>query len=104
MLLGPAGDAANSARNFTLCPGGAIDRSPCGTGTSALLACLAADGELAPGEEWRQESILGSVFRATYERLDAGRVAPTITGTAFVTAEATHCFNGDDPLDGGFRT
>ncbi|MFS9606045.1 proline racemase family protein, partial [Klebsiella pneumoniae] len=66
-LLGPPADAANDGRNFVLCPGAAYDRSPCGTGTSAKLACLAADGELAPGRVWRQESVIGSVFEARYE-------------------------------------
>lgn len=66
-LFGPPADPANHSRNFVLCPGKAYDRSPCGTGTSAKLACLAADGKLAPGEEWRQESIIGSVFSGTVE-------------------------------------
>ncbi|HEV3299521.1 MAG TPA: proline racemase family protein, partial [Planctomycetaceae bacterium] len=61
-LFGPPADERNQSRNFVLCPGGAYDRSPCGTGTSAKIACLAADGLLKPGESWRQESILGSVF------------------------------------------
>ena len=67
-LMGPPADARNNARNFVLCPGGAYDRSPCGTGTSAKLACLAADGKLAPGEAWRQESVIGSVFTGRYAR------------------------------------
>jgi 4-hydroxyproline epimerase len=88
-LVGPPRDPANSARNFVLCPGGAYDRSPCGTGTSAKLACLFADGKLAPGDVWRQESIIGSVFEATAEPgSEPGMIVPSITGTAFVTAEA----------------
>jgi hypothetical protein len=71
-LFGPPHDAANHSRNFVLCPGGEYDRSPCGTGTSAKLACLAADGKLAPGEVWRQESILGSVFEGSYENGEGG--------------------------------
>ena len=67
-LFGPPVDPANHSRNFVLCPGKAYDRSPCGTGTSAKLACLFADGKLKPGEVWRQESIIGSVFEGTRAR------------------------------------
>lgn len=85
------------ARNFVLCPGLAYDRSPCGTGTSAKLACLAADGMLAPGVTWRQESVIGSVFDAHYEQRD-GETYPVITGTAFVTADAQLIVQSDDPF------
>ena len=102
-LIGPAADAANQARNFVLCPGGAYDRSPCGTGTSAKLACLAADGKLEPGALWRQESVIGSVFGASYTRpalpladLPADAVLPVIHGRAHVTLDATLIF---DPAD-----
>jgi proline racemase len=81
-----------------LCPGDAYDRSPCGTGTSAKVACLHARGELAPGELWRQESVIGTVFEATYARGERGRVMPRITGSAYVTAESTLIFDEDDPL------
>jgi hypothetical protein len=80
-LFGPPHDPANHSRNFVFCPGGEYDRSPCGTGTSAKLACLAADGKLAPGEVWRQESILGSVFEGSYEPGEGG-IIPTITGAS----------------------
>ncbi|HEY3555746.1 MAG TPA: proline racemase family protein, partial [Casimicrobiaceae bacterium] len=93
----PLADARGS-RNFVLCPGDAYDRSPCGTGTSAKLACLHARGELAPGELWRQESVIGTVFEATYARGEHGRVMPRITGSAYVTAESTLIFDEDDPL------
>ncbi len=97
-LMGPPGDPANSGRNFVMCPGGAYDRSPCGTGTSAKLACLAADGALAPGQMWRQESVLGSVFEGSY-RLDAeGRVLPTISGQAFVCGRSTLILDPADPF------
>ncbi|MBX7105874.1 MAG: proline racemase family protein [Gemmataceae bacterium] len=99
-LTGPPGDPANRARNFVLCPGGAYDRSPCGTGTSAKVACLAAEGKLAPGDEWRQESVIGSVFTASY-RPDGYRVIPTITGTAYVTAESRLLIDPADPLRHG---
>lgn len=102
-LFGPPHDPANHGRNFVLCPGKAYDRSPCGTGTSAKLACLAADGKLAPGEVWRQESVTGSVFEGTYEPAGDGRIIPTITGTAFVTAEATLLVDPADPLKDGIR-
>ncbi len=87
-LMGPSQDPANDGRNFVLCPGRAYDRSPCGTGTSAKLACLAADGALAPGASWRQESVLGSVFEAKY-RMDGERLMPSIVGRAHVCAETT---------------
>ncbi len=88
------------ARNFVLCPGKAYDRSPCGTGTSARLACLAADGRLAEGEVLVQQSIIGSEFRGSFRWLDRerGMVEPTITGTAHITAEATLLFSPNDPF------
>ncbi|MEO7917371.1 MAG: proline racemase family protein [Dokdonella sp.] len=79
--------AGIDGRNFVLCPGLAYDRSPCGTGTSAKLACLAADGKLAEGQVWRQESLLGSVFEATFTRSDNG-IRPRITGSACMMAES----------------
>jgi len=98
-----AGDGGADARSFVLCPGKAYDRSPCGTGTSAKLACLAADGKLPPGATWVQESVIGSRFEARYE-LDAdGVVRPVITGTAYVTAEATLLLDPADPLVWGVR-
>ena len=88
----------NHSRNFVLCPGKAYDRSPCGTGTSAKLACLAVDGKLRPGEIWRQESITGTVFEGTYEMADDNTIIPTITGSAFITSDTTLLFDRDDPL------
>src|SRR4051794_9493768 len=82
-LFGPPLLPRADSKNFVLCPGLAYDRSPCGTGTSAKIACLAADGKLRPGQTWRQESIIGSVFEASY-RAGAGRIIPRISGTAFV--------------------
>lgn len=90
------------SRNFVLCPGKAYDRSPCGTGTSAKIACLAEDGKLAPRQTWRQEGILGTVFEGSYERQD-GKVIPSITGSAYVTAEATLIVNPHDPFRAGIR-
>jgi 4-hydroxyproline epimerase len=101
-LLGPSPTAGIDARNFVLCPGGAYDRSPCGTGTSAKLACLAADGRLAPGLTWRQESIIGSVFEGSFAIVE-GEVLPTIKGSAYVTAEATLLLDDADPLCWGIR-
>jgi 4-hydroxyproline epimerase len=86
-----------NSRNFVLCPGGQYDRSPCGTGTSAKLACLHADGKLEPGEIWRQESIIGSVFEASYSLLN-GMVIPRITGWAHVNADAQLLFDPTDPF------
>jgi len=92
-------------RNFVLCPGKAYDRSPCGTGTSAKLACLAAEGKLAEGAPWVQESILGSTFTASYRWLDraGGKVAPFITGRAYVNAESTLLIDERDPFAWGIR-
>jgi 4-hydroxyproline epimerase len=89
------------SRNFVLCPGRAYDRSPCGTGTSAKLACLVASGKLAPGQIWRQESIVGSVFEGRVDLVD-GEVIPTITGTAYITAELTLVLDPTDPYRNGF--
>lgn len=99
-LFGPPVNSWARSRNFVLCPGGAYDRSPCGTGTSAKLACLAADGRLDEGRPWVQESILGSLFTARYRWLDRdkGVIVPTITGTAHVTAEATLLLDERDPF------
>ncbi|WP_321782237.1 4-hydroxyproline epimerase [Paraburkholderia sp. J94] len=94
------------SRNFVLCPGKAYDRSPCGTGTSAKIACLAADATLAPGAVWKQESIVGSVFEASYETggdLAPGYVRPSIRGTAHVSAQAQLIFADDDPFAWGIR-
>ena len=102
-LFGAPRDAANHSRNFVLCPGKAYDRSPCGTGTSAKLACLFADGKLKAGDVWRQESITGSVFEGTIEPQADGSVIPSITGTAFVTADAALFADPADPLRDGIR-
>ncbi|WP_294396302.1 proline racemase family protein [Prosthecobacter sp.] len=99
-LFAPPHDTSNHSRNFVLCPGGEYDRSPCGTGTSAKLACLAADGKLAPDEIWRQESIIGSVFEASYTPTENG-IIPTITGTAFITAESTLILDPANPFQFG---
>lgn len=99
----PIPDPAARARSFVLCPGGAYDRSPCGTGCSAKLACLAADGALAPGEEWVQQSIIGSTYRLSYAPGPTGGVIPTLTGRAFVTGEAQLIFNPADPFAKGIR-
>ena len=98
-LFGDPGDSAANSRSFVLCPGNAYDRSPCGTGTSAKLACLAADGKLAEHAPWVQESIIGSRFTASYRWLDAsaGRIEPTIRGEAFVNAESTLVLDPSDP-------
>lgn len=96
----PTSSDANS-RNFVLCPGGAYDRSPCGTGTSAKLACLAADGKLGPGEVWIQESIIGSRFEARYRVGKAGAIVPSITGRAFVCGETKLHRDPEDPFRDG---
>ena len=97
-----AEDRANSGRNFVLCPGAAFDRSPCGTGTSAKMACLYADGKLAPGETWRQEGILSTVFEGSVQ-VSGEVVIPTIKGSAYVTAESTLLFDERDPFCEGIQ-
>ncbi len=96
-----SGTAGADSRSFVLCPGKAYDRSPCGTGTSAKLACLAADGKLAPGEDWVQESVIGSRFVARYSLGDEGEVLPVITGRAHVMAEGTLIIDPDDEFGWG---
>jgi 4-hydroxyproline epimerase len=91
------------SRNFVLCPGKAYDRSPCGTGTSAKVACLAADGKLAVGEIWKQESVIGSVFTASYRKLNDGKIQPLITGVAYVVAESAFIFDKRDTFAWGIR-
>jgi len=105
-LFGPPTIAGANSRNFVQCPGKAYDRSPCGTGTSAKLACLAADGKLPEGAPWIQESIIGSTFEGKFRWLDraAGKVLPVITGTAFVNAEATQLLDDKDPFCWGIRS
>jgi 4-hydroxyproline epimerase len=101
-LFGPPTVAGAHSRNFVLCPGKAYDRSPCGTGTSAKLACLAADGKLAEGETWIQEGILGSTFSGTFRR-EGEKIRPKITGTAYVNAESTLLLDDRDPFCWGIR-
>jgi proline racemase len=103
-LMGPAHNPRHQGRNFVLCPGGAYDRSPCGTGCSAKLACLAADGKLVEDTEWIQESVIDSTYQIRYRHApDGGGVIPTITGQAFVTADSTLIFNPNDPYRDGIR-
>ncbi|MCW1966504.1 MAG: proline racemase family protein [Anaerolineae bacterium] len=97
----PSADSANS-KNFVLCPGKAYDRSPCGTGTSAKLACLYADGKLGEGDIWRQESVVGSVFEGSVALVD-GQIIPSITGEAFVCAESDLILDPRDPFCNGIR-
>ena len=105
-LFGAASGKADS-KSFVLCPGAAYDRSPCGTGTSAKLACLADDGKLLPQQIWRQESVIGSIFEASYVYQEAGNPAagiiPTIRGSAHVCAETTLILNPDDPFCFGIQ-
>ena len=95
-LFGPPSDRSSAdSRNFVMCPGGAYDRSPCGTGTSAKIACLIEDEKLAPGDKWRQESITRSVFEASAQVREQ-KILPTITGTAFITAESSLYIDAED--------
>ncbi len=101
-LTGPPKDPANHGRNFVCCPGSAYDRSPCGTGTSAKLACLFEDGKLQEDQVWRQESVIGSVFEGWINRRQ-GCMVPHIAGRAFITAEATLLLDPEDPFRWGIR-
>jgi 4-hydroxyproline epimerase len=104
-LFSASSEPGVDSRNFVLCPGNAYDRSPCGTGTSAKLACLAADSKLMPGELWRQEGILGTVFEGSY-RIEEGteqRVIPSVTGSAWITAESRLLLQEDDPFRMGIQ-
>ncbi len=102
-FFGPPQSVGSQSRNFVLCPGKAYDRSPCGTGTSAKLACLAADGKLEEGQPWVQESVLGSLFTGRFRWADrvAGAVHPTISGAAYITGEATLLYDPRDPFRWG---
>jgi len=104
-LFAPSDLPGAHSRNFVLCPGKAYDRSPCGTGTSAKLACLAADGKLSEGDEWIQESVIGSTFAGSYRWRDRskGEIVPTITGTAHVTGESLLRLDPEDPFCWGIR-
>jgi 4-hydroxyproline epimerase len=108
-----AGEPGADSRNFVLCPGGAYDRSPCGTGTSAKVACLAVDGKLAAGQPWVQESVTGSRFTASYQPMSPADTAPvgcppgglavrpSITGAAYVCGETDLIFDPQDPFRAG---
>jgi len=101
-LFGRAQAPGAHSKSFVLCPGKAYDRSPCGTGTSAKLACLYADGKIREGQTWRQESIIGSVFEGIIKVRD-GKVYPSIKGTAFVNAESELVLDPSDPFCMGIR-
>ena len=103
-VFGPPTEGISDSRSFVLCPGLAYDRSPCGTGTSAKLACLYADGKLKPGETWRQASILNTVFEGRIEPLEDDRITPYISGTAHVNGEATLILQDSDPFKHGIPT
>lgn len=105
-LFGEPLDKKHHSRSFVLCPGGQYDRSPCGTGTSAKLACLAADGKLAPDTVWYQESFIGSVFQGKYTWLDQekGLISPLISARAFVNADLQLIVDPDDPFAWGIPT
>jgi 4-hydroxyproline epimerase len=102
-LFGPSGIPGVQSKNFVLCPGKAYDRSPCGTGTSAKLACLYADGKLREGQVWRQESIVGSVFEGSIQ-VRGEKVHPRIKGSAFISAESELVLDPRDPFCHGIRT
>lgn len=100
-FFGPPQSSEANSRNFVLCPGNAYDRSPCGTGTSAKLACLAESGELAAGESWVQESVIGSRFIASYRNNDKGEIIPSISGRAWICGETKLVRQAGDPFANG---
>ena len=100
VLLGPPHDPRNHGRGFVLCPDGAFDRSPCGTGTSALVGCLFEDGVIEDGQVWRQESVLGGVYDASIRR-EGEKLIPTVRGHAWLTGDTTLHFAADDPYRTG---
>ena len=102
-FVSPPMSPENSSRNFVLCPGASFDRSPCGTGTSAKMACLHAEGKLAAGQVWRQEGILGTLFEGSIEANADGTVRPSIRGKAWITGESKLLFTSDDPFRDGIR-
>ena len=102
-LFAPSEIEGVNSKNFVLCPGKAYDRSPCGTGTSAKLACLVADNKLAEGQVWRQESIVGSIFEGSV-RVSNSTIHPSIKGSAFITAEADLILDDRDPFCMGIRS
>lgn len=104
IFQGPSPTPGVDARNFVLCPDDTYDRSPCGTGSSARLACLAAEGRLKPGQEIVQESIIGSPYRLSYQPGPQGGVIPSLTGQAFVMSEARLLFHPADPFRAGIPT
>jgi 4-hydroxyproline epimerase len=101
-VFGPPGDPALAdSRNFVLCPGKAYDRSPCGTGTSAKLACLHASGKLKPGTTWRQAGILDTIFHGSITTHPDGTILPTISGRAWVNGESRYFIDPEDPFRHG---
>ena len=90
------------SKNFVLCPGREYDRSPCGTGTSAKLACLYGDGKIKAGEIWKQKSIIGSTFEGCVKIVD-NEIIPIITGSAFITAESNLVLDKNDPFCYGIQ-
>ena len=110
-LFADSQDDNINSKNFVLCPGAAYDRSPCGTGTSAKLACLAADNKLAPGQLWRQQGVVGSVFTGSYQLANSAHqtdnhyseptIIPTICGHAYVCSETALIVQEDDPFKWG---
>ena len=101
-LMSKPEDVHNDGRSFVLCPGKEYDRSPCGTGTSAKLACLYGDGKIREGAVWRQESVIGTVFEGSV-RVDRGKIYPRITGSAYITAESHLIVQENDPFRWGIR-
>jgi len=100
-FFGPPMSHDAQSRNFVYCPGGAYDRSPCGTGTSAKIACLAEDGKLQSGDLWVQESIIGSRFKADFRRDEQDRIIPRITGHAYVCGHGELIRHPSDPFKNG---
>lgn len=102
-IYGPPSSSSADSKNFVLCPGGSYDRSPCGTGTSAKLACLYADGALSEGQLWRQESLIGSIFEGSFQVKNES-VYPKIRGSAFVVSEGDLLLQPEDSFCWGIQS
>lgn len=101
LFASPNDTSVADSQNFVLCPGHEYDRSPCGTGTSAKLACLYQDGEIKPNQIWKQQSIIGSIFEGYIEVIN-DQIIPFISGEAFITSDSKVIRQNSDPFRDGF--
>jgi proline racemase len=107
IFTAPAQSSDAHLRNVTIFADAEVDRSPCGTGTAAVMAVLNDMGLLLDDVPFVHESIVGTTFRGrVVERVEVGdrnAIVPEIEGSAWITGEHTFLIDGDDPLKSGFR-